>query len=133
MITIKIEIPKFHAAFNRSAVTMFLRQILEKTKENIVKDASAAKSGKVYKIGGGRTYRASSPSELPANKFGALAKSYQIKSSGMEAELGSSLRYARYLRDGTSKMSSRFLRDNLEKAMGTDHHMTRPFGEWRKG
>lgn len=132
MITIKIEIPKFHVAFDHTAVKIFLRQILDKTKENIIREASAAKTGKVYKIGGG-TYRASSPSELPANKLGALAKSYQIKASGMEASLGSSVKYAGYLRDGTSKMSSRFLRGNLEKAMGTNHHMTKPFAEWRKG
>lgn len=130
---IKIIVPKFHAALNRSAIHMFLRQVLNRTRENIIKDAAAAKSGREYHIGGGRTYRASSPSELPANKYGHLAGSYQIKDGSMQASLGSSVRHAAFLRDGTSKMSSRFLRGNLEKAMGTNHQMVKPFVEWRKG
>jgi HK97 gp10 family phage protein len=130
---IKIVIPKFHAAFVPANVRHFLKQIGDATRKKLVTEAAAPKSGRVYQIGGGRTYRASAPGEFPANKHGLLAKSYGVETTVKEVTIGTNAPYARFLWQGTHKMKPRkFLREALEFALEHEH-MTKPFAEWRKG
>lgn len=129
-----IKVPKFHAQYVAANVRRFLKQVGDATKAKMVTEAAAPKSGRVYKIGGGRTYRASAPGEFPANKFGKLAASYRVVSKGSNAvEIGTNVPYARFLRAGTVKMRPRkFLREALDYALKHEH-MMRPFAEWRRG
>lgn len=131
---IKIIIPKFHARFDKHAVKIFLRQIGEKTKQIMVQQAAAPKSGRVYQIGGGRSYTASAPGEYPANKFVKLSKSYRVEEAGpMSVEVGTSVPYSTFLRAGTRKMRPRkFLREAMQTALEHEK-MTKPFAEWVRG
>lgn len=130
---IKVVIPKFHAAYVPVNVRRFLHAVGDATKRKMIEEAADAKSGRVYHIGGGRTYRASAPGEFPANKFGKLAKSYQVAVEASAVEIGTNVPYSRYLRAGTRKMLPRkFLREALDYALEHDH-MTHPFAEWRRG
>lgn len=131
---IKIIFPKFHARFNKGAVGHFLRQIGNKTKQIMVQQAAAPKSGRTYQIGGGRSYVASAPGEYPANKFIKLSKSYRVEEAGpMSVEIGTDVPYATFLRAGTRKMRPRkFLREALHTALEHEK-MAKPFAEWVKG
>lgn len=131
---ITIKVPKFHAAYVPANVRRFLREIGDATKAKMVSEASAAKSGRIYHIGGGRTYQASAPGEFPANKFGKLAASYRVEADGSNAvDIGTNVPYARFLRAGTVKMKPRkFLKEALQFAI-KEKHMTKPFAEWRRG
>lgn len=131
---IKIVIPPFHAAVDRSAIHGFLRSVGEGVKNKMVQEAAAGKSGRVYQLSGGGSYTASAPGEFPANKHGHLSASYSVEVDAMEMEVGTDVAvYPAYLRTGTHKMAPRkFLREALEFAMAKDH-MTRPFAVWRHG
>jgi HK97 gp10 family phage protein len=130
---IKVVIPKFHAHLNDLAIRQFLRDAGNKTKQIMVQQAAAPKSGRTYHIGGGRTYTASAPGEYPANKFVRLSKSYRVEVGHDFAEIGTDVYYARFLRGGTRKMKPRkFLREALETVLENEH-MIKPFVEWRRG
>lgn len=130
---IKVVVPKFHAVYVKANVRRFLKEVGDATKAKMVSEASAAKSGRIYHIGGGRTYRASAPGEFPANKFGKLAESYRVEATSEHADIGTNVPYAKYLRAGTWKMKPRkFLKEALIYALKHEH-MTKPFAEWRKG
>lgn len=91
------------------------QQLLKSTilvRNEVLKNLSGARSGKLYKVQGtNRTYRASAPGEPPASRLGHLRASYQYKvlGSGHNSKgfVGSELEYAHYLEYGTYKMQPR--------------------------
>lgn len=129
---IEIHFPKYHAAFNREAVHQFLKEIGEGTKNKMVTEAAGPKSGRIYVVKG-REYQASAPGEYPANKFGDLSASYGVEQDAEGVTIGTNIKYAKYLRTGTTKMMKRkMLKEALQDTL-EHHHMMKPFAEWRRG
>lgn len=66
------------------------------------------KSGRTYKRGRSGSHTASAPGEAPATDSGNLIGSIAVLTpSDLEARIGTPVKYALYLEDGTSKMSPR--------------------------
>lgn len=130
---ITIKIPPFKAKFDESVVRHFLRDVGDKTKQIMVQQAAAPKTGREYKLPGGGTYTASSEKEFPANKFGHLSRSYRVEITELQMTMGTDISvYPRYLRTGTKRMKARkFLRQALEDAMEMEH-FKKPFVKFVK-
>ena len=80
---------------------------------------SGSKTGKVYKkYNPNRTHRASAAGEAPANDTGALVGSItQEHTSPLEAIVGSTINYSKFLEFGTTTIEERpFLRTALKQA-----------------
>ncbi len=131
-MNIIIKIPPFRAVLMKANVRRFLKQVGDATKKKMIEEAAAPKSGKLYHLGGGATYRASAPGEFPANKYGKLSASYRVETEATEVTVGTNVYYSRYLREGTRKMRPRkFLREALNHSLHNEH-MKEPFVEWRR-
>lgn len=127
---IKFEVEPFKVRLNENSIRRYLRDVGEKTKQILVQQAAAPKTGKVYMVNGA-AYTASAPGEFPANKFGHLSRSYKVALGLNEVTIGTDvLVYPSYLRAGTRKMAPRkFLRQALGDAMEMEHFKT-PFVEF---
>lgn len=95
------------AAFRDRIVTqVYLHGIASSAEAEFRKGIASKKTGRVYRRKG-RSHRASAPGEFPARDSGAHLASVSSTSNGSEAVVGSGMFYAKYLRDGTSKMAKR--------------------------
>ena len=96
--------------------------------EMVSKIGGRKKSGRLYRLTGGRLHRASAPGQSPANRTGTLLKSIGIKlkfaqggevssvTVGVHADAGKAFRYAHFLEFGTRRMARRvFIRTSLLK------------------
>lgn len=73
------------------------------------------KTGRLYKHGMIK-HRASAPGQAPASDTGRLVSSIRNSTQELLAEVGSALKYAQYLEQGTKKMEIRpFLSSALEE------------------
>jgi hypothetical protein len=72
---------------------------------------SPPKTGRFYRLRGGKMHQASAPGEYPARRTGALSKSIRSHVGGAEATIGTTIFYGRFLRKGTSKMKRRKMSD----------------------
>lgn len=130
---ISVNIGKFGVRINDVAIHHFLKDVGEKTKDIMVQQAAAPKSGRVYRLKGGGEYTASAPHEFPANKFGHLSRSYRVSLGFREVTIGTDvLVYPAYLRAGTHKMAPRqFLKEALGHALEMER-FKQPFVEFFK-
>lgn len=77
-------------------------------RNGIVETLTGERTGRRYKIGKTRFYRASKAGEAPASRTGKLRSSYRVRVlNDNEAEVGSPLDYSIYLEKGTRRMSPR--------------------------
>lgn len=75
---------------------------------------SSQKSGRLYRYRGA-THRASAPGEYPARRTGRLAGSVRIDRGPLAVTVGTSTKYAKYLRTGTRRMKRRNMSDTALK------------------
>jgi hypothetical protein len=96
----------FVAYRDRIVTQLYLHRIASNAESEFRKGIASKKSGRVYRRKG-RNHRASAPGEFPARDSGAHLASVSSSSNGQEANVGSGMFYAKFLRDGTSKMAKR--------------------------
>lgn len=77
--------------------------IQSKAKLNIQK---GTRTGRLYRRGS-ITHRASAPGEFPKSDTGRLVSSIYVDFTYQIARVGSQLKYAKWLEDGTTKMAAR--------------------------
>lgn len=126
---------KFTAYRDRNATQSFIDDTA-RTGERAFKQGvkGGPKTGRTYRKRGGRLHRASAAGEFPANDTGGLLGSINSRSTRDRAEIGSSKFYAKFLRDGTSKMKRRKMSDNaLKLAMPIARSRMKPFARWKYG
>lgn len=89
----------------------YLGRLLVKRTQAAIKNPP--KTGRIYRLPGGRRHQASAPGQPPANRSGALMKGVNYVNQGQRLEFGysSDTPYGLFLEKGTRKMSPRF---NLE-------------------
>lgn len=100
------------------AIRRYLQAVADET-ENVLRDemVSGRKSGRVYRRRGG-SHRASAPGEFPARDSGRLVRSIKKRVTLREATVGTTMFYAKFLADGTSKMARRKMsEDAMKKAL----------------
>lgn len=127
---------RFRAFRNKAATTAFLKDVA-KTSFQILRDGirNPPKTGRIYKRRRGM-HQASvniREAEFPANDSGALYRSADWHADARKAEIGTSMFYSRFLRDGTKKMQRRKMSDNamtegVAKARGRMQH----WAEWKR-
>lgn len=126
---------KFTAFHDKNAVQAFIKDVAE-TGEIAFKEGvkGGPKTGRVYRKRGGGFHRASAPGEFPANETGGLLGSISSRTTRRSAVVGSTKFYAKFLRDGTSKMKRRKMSDDaMRLAIPEARSRMKPFVRWTRG
>jgi hypothetical protein len=122
----------FYAFRDYAVDQVYLRRMGASAKAEFLRGIDAPKSGRVYRKSGGRTHRASAPGEYPARDSGRHRATVDYKVSGSEVAVGSGMFYARFLRNGTSKMARRLMSDSaLNRAIERDEVGVGRFARFR--
>lgn len=104
---------RFKAIRNRKVDSQFLDAVAHETEDQFRIGLASQKSGIHHP---GMPRRSSAPGEFPANQSGKLRGSIRSESNTKRATAGSNVFYARFLREGTSKMRRRKMSDDALKA-----------------
>lgn len=109
-------------AFTDMAVgAAYLKRMGVSAERAFKQGVASPKSGRVYLRSGGRVHQASAPGEYPARDSGRHLATISHRSNATEMVVGSGMFYAKFLRNGTSKMAPRRMSQNaLQDAMRAD-------------
>lgn len=125
---------RFSAVKDRMAIRRYLQAVADET-ENVLRDemVSGRKSGRVYRRRG-RSHRASAPGEYPARDSGRLFRSIKKRVTLHDATVGTTVFYAKFLADGTSKMAKRKMsEDAMKKALARIRGRVFRWVRWKIG
>lgn len=124
---------KFRAVEDKSKIRRFLKQVGEESEKAFKKGNRSSKSGIVYSRPGGSSYRASAPGEYPAMPTGRLDSSIKYVVRGNRMDIGTSVFYAKFLREGTRKMRRRKMSDDaLKEGLAQARPMLEGWVEWKR-
>jgi hypothetical protein len=111
----------FLVILDKGVTQAYLRRMGARAEREFKNGISSPKTGRVYRRSGGRVHRASAPGEFPAKDSGAHVATVAHKVGKDSVIVGSGMHYAKYLRNGTSKMARRRMSDDaLRAAMEKD-------------
>lgn len=124
---------KFRAVKDPDVKSRFLKNVGEASEKAFKKGNRSAKSGRIYPKPGGGRYRASAPGQYPAMPTGALDKSIKYVVSGNRMDIGTSVFYAKFLREGTRKMRRRKMSDDaLKEGLASARASLKGWVEWKR-
>lgn len=99
----------------------YLNRMAVESERAFRRGIASSKSGRVYQRSGGRSHQASAPGEYPARDSGRHAATISSRVTANEMVVGSDMFYAKFLRDGTTKMAPRRMSQNaLQDALARD-------------
>lgn len=124
---------RFTAYRDKLAVRNFIEDTAETAERRLKRGMRSGKSGRVYRRRGG-SHRASAAGEYPARDSGELFGSIRKRTSQREATIGTTKKYAIYLRLGTSKMARRKMSDDaLKETTPITRGRMKPWARFKRG
>jgi hypothetical protein len=119
------------------------KALRDRTVDERFMDAAAHESEDAFKIGlassksgihhPGLPKRSSAPGEYPANQSGKLRASISSTSSAERMDIGSSVFYAKFLREGTRKMNRRRMSDDaIQEGVPKARSVLRGWVRWSR-
>lgn len=123
----------FRAVVDGRRISKFLDRVAKDSEKAFHKGMRSAKSGVIYTGRSGRRIRASSPGQYPAIDTGDLDRSISSRVTKDSATIGTSMFYAKFLREGTRMMRRRRMSDDaLTEGIKTARHELKEFVKWER-
>lgn len=108
---------EFFAFRDRRVTTDFMREAAKEYEDEYKKAIrNPPKTGRMYRRRGGMHQASRALSEFPANDTGKLQNSAKGTSTALSATVGTTMFYAKFLREGTRRMGRRKMSDNIVQA-----------------
>lgn len=124
-----VKLDKFHADFRAELIRAYLELVGREAVKAFQRGSAAAGGGRM-----GRYRSASQPGDWPARQSGSMFGDFRYELSGDSVTIGSSVFYAGFVFNGTSKMAKR-KGDNeaLDAGIAAARARFGDFVDWERG
>lgn len=122
----------FTARINQPVIKRFLVVTGKESEKAFKRGIASPKAGRTYTGNSGRRIRASAPGQYPAKDTGNLEASIKTVLRPLDVTIGTTMYYARFLREGTRFMARRKMSDNaLQEGIKAARPKLKGFVTWK--